>query len=72
MLLSLRSRYFPLRTIIKSQPGGRECGRCREIKILNQYLAQIEQLSLEKLDILGEKIFDLATIADLENWLTNQ
>ncbi|MGD1700490.1 Rpn family recombination-promoting nuclease/putative transposase [Dapis sp. BLCC M229] len=33
---------------------------------------QIEELSLEKLDILGEEIFDLATIADLENWLTNQ
>ena len=32
---------------------------------------QIEQLSLEKLDILGEEIFDLATIADLENWLDN-
>ena len=32
---------------------------------------QIEQLSLEKLDILGEEIFDLATIADLENWLAN-
>ncbi|NEO58645.1 MAG: DUF4351 domain-containing protein [Okeania sp. SIO3B5] len=32
---------------------------------------QIEQLSLEKLDILGEEIFDLATIAGLENWLVN-
>ena len=32
---------------------------------------QIEQLSLEKLDILGNEIFDLATIADLENWLAN-
>ena len=32
---------------------------------------QIEQLSLEKLDILGDEIFDLATIADLENWLAN-
>ncbi|NET27841.1 Rpn family recombination-promoting nuclease/putative transposase [Okeania sp. SIO1I7] len=32
---------------------------------------QIEKLSLEKLDILGEEIFDLATIADLENWLAN-
>ncbi len=33
---------------------------------------QIEQLSLEKLDILGNEIFDLATILDLENWLANQ
>ena len=33
---------------------------------------QIEQLSLEKLDILGDEIFDLATILDLENWLANQ
>ncbi|MEM1168837.1 MAG: Rpn family recombination-promoting nuclease/putative transposase [Cyanobacteria bacterium P01_H01_bin.35] len=32
---------------------------------------QIEQLSLEKLDILGEEIFDLATVVDLENWLAN-
>ena len=32
---------------------------------------QIEQLSLEKLDILGDEIFDLATIAELENWLAN-
>ena len=32
---------------------------------------QIEQLSLEKLDILGDEIFDLAIIADLENWLAN-
>ena len=30
---------------------------------------QIEQLSLEKLDILGAEIFDLATMIDLENWL---
>ena len=32
---------------------------------------QIDQLSLEKLDILGDEIFDLATIAELENWLAN-
>ncbi|NER07939.1 MAG: Rpn family recombination-promoting nuclease/putative transposase [Okeania sp. SIO3C4] len=32
---------------------------------------QIEKLSLEKLDILGEEIFDLATVVDLENWLNN-
>ncbi|MEB3341625.1 Rpn family recombination-promoting nuclease/putative transposase [Okeania sp.] len=32
---------------------------------------QIEQLSWEKLDILGDEIFDLATIADLVNWLDN-
>ncbi|WP_367267784.1 DUF4351 domain-containing protein [Okeania sp. SIO2C9] len=32
---------------------------------------QIEKLSLEKLDLLGEEIFDLATITDLENWLDN-
>ena len=32
---------------------------------------EIEQLSLEKLDILGEEIFDLETIIDLENWLEN-
>ena len=32
---------------------------------------QIEQLSLEKLDILGAEIFDLATMIDLENWLAN-
>ena len=30
---------------------------------------QIEQLSLEKLDILGAEIFDLPTMIDLENWL---
>jgi conserved hypothetical protein (putative transposase or invertase) len=30
---------------------------------------QIEQLSLEKLDILGAEIFDLARMIDLENWL---
>ncbi|MEB3342346.1 Rpn family recombination-promoting nuclease/putative transposase [Okeania sp.] len=30
---------------------------------------QIKQLSLEKLDILGEEIFDLATIPDLEKWI---
>ncbi len=34
--------------------------------------AQIQQLSLERLDSLGDEIFDLATIADLENWLANQ
>ena len=33
---------------------------------------KIEQLSLEKLDILGDEIFDLATIVDLENWLNQQ
>ncbi len=32
---------------------------------------QIEELSLEKLDILGDEIFDLATMADLENWLAH-
>ncbi|MGD1809461.1 Rpn family recombination-promoting nuclease/putative transposase [Dapis sp. BLCC M126] len=40
-------------------------------KISPEIETQIEQLSLEKLDILGEEIFDLATIADLENWLAN-
>ena len=30
---------------------------------------QIEQLSLEKLDILGAEIFDLARMIDLKNWL---
>ena len=29
----------------------------------------MEQLSLEKLDILGAEIFDLARMIDLENWL---
>ncbi len=32
---------------------------------------QIEKLSLEKLDILGDEIFDLATMVDLENWLAH-
>ncbi|NEP79234.1 MAG: Rpn family recombination-promoting nuclease/putative transposase [Okeania sp. SIO3B3] len=41
-------------------------------EIAPEVQTQIEELSLEKLDILGEEIFDLATIADLENWLTNQ
>ena len=29
----------------------------------------MEQLSLEKLDILGAEIFDLARMIDFENWL---
>ena len=41
-------------------------------EITPEVQTQIEQLSLEKLDILGEEIFDLATIVDLENWLANQ
>ncbi|NEP87849.1 MAG: Rpn family recombination-promoting nuclease/putative transposase [Okeania sp. SIO2C2] len=40
-------------------------------EIAPEVQTQIEQLSLEKLDILGDEIFDLATIADLENWLDN-
>ncbi|NES01983.1 MAG: Rpn family recombination-promoting nuclease/putative transposase [Okeania sp. SIO2F4] len=34
--------------------------------------SQIQQLSLAKLDILGEEIFDMKTIADVENWLDSQ
>ena len=41
-------------------------------EITPEVQTQIEQLSLEKLDILGEEIFDLATIVDLENWLNIQ
>ena len=41
-------------------------------EITPEVKTQIEQLSLEKLDILGEEIFDLATIVDLENWLNIQ
>ena len=38
-------------------------------EITPEVQTQIEQLSLEKLDILGAEIFDLATMIDLENWL---
>ncbi|NET27053.1 Rpn family recombination-promoting nuclease/putative transposase [Okeania sp. SIO1I7] len=38
-------------------------------EIAPEVQTKIEQLSLEKLDILGDEIFDLATIVDLENWL---
>ena len=41
-------------------------------EITPEVKTQIEQLSLEKLDILGEEIFDLVTIVDLENWLNQQ
>ena len=41
-------------------------------EITPEVQTQIEQLSLEKLDILGEEIFDLVTIVDLENWLNIQ
>ncbi|MDJ0555501.1 MAG: Rpn family recombination-promoting nuclease/putative transposase [Microcoleaceae cyanobacterium MO_207.B10] len=41
-------------------------------EIAPEVKTQIEQLSLEKLDILGDEIFDLATIVDLENWLNQQ
>ncbi|NEN93727.1 MAG: DUF4351 domain-containing protein [Okeania sp. SIO3H1] len=34
--------------------------------------SQVKQLSLAKLDILGEEIFDMKTIADVENWLDSQ
>jgi|GEM_PF-6691451 hypothetical protein len=40
-------------------------------EIAPEVQTQIEQLSLEKLDILGAEIFDLATMIDLENWLAN-
>ncbi|NEQ40755.1 MAG: Rpn family recombination-promoting nuclease/putative transposase [Okeania sp. SIO3I5] len=41
-------------------------------EIAPEVQTQVEQLSLEKLDILGDEIFDLATVVDLENWLANQ
>ncbi len=41
-------------------------------EIAPEVQTKIEQLSLEKLDILGDEIFDLATIVDLENWLNQQ
>ncbi|MEB3342158.1 Rpn family recombination-promoting nuclease/putative transposase [Okeania sp.] len=41
-------------------------------EIAPEIQAKIEQLSLEKLDILGDEIFDLATVVDLENWLNQQ
>ena len=31
--------------------------------------ARIQQLSLEKLDLLAEEIFELTTMENLENWL---
>ena len=40
-------------------------------EIAPEVQTQIEQLSLEKLDILGAEIFDLARMIDLENWLVN-
>ena len=40
-------------------------------EIAPEVKAQIEQLSLENLDFLGEEIFDLAVMIDLENWLAN-
>ena len=40
-------------------------------EIAPEVKTKIEQLSLEKLDILGEEIFDLATMVDLENWLAH-
>lgn len=33
---------------------------------------RIEQLSLEKLDLLAEAIFDFTVPEDLENWLESQ
>ncbi|MDY7003867.1 MAG: DUF4351 domain-containing protein [Cyanobacteriota bacterium] len=41
-------------------------------EIAPEIQTKIEQLSVEKLDILGDKIFNLATIVDLENWLNQQ
>ena len=41
-------------------------------EITPEVQTKIEQLSVEKLDILGDEIFDLATIVDLENWLNQQ
>ncbi|MGB3507748.1 MAG: Rpn family recombination-promoting nuclease/putative transposase, partial [Microcoleaceae cyanobacterium] len=41
-------------------------------EITPEVQTQIEQLSLEKLDVLGDEIFDLAAMVDLENWLANQ
>ncbi len=34
--------------------------------------SQIEQLSLAELDNLGEEVFDMTTIEDVENWLESQ
>ncbi len=41
-------------------------------EILPEIQSQIEQLSLAKLDILGEEIFDMTTIEDVEIWLERQ
>ncbi|WP_202219541.1 Rpn family recombination-promoting nuclease/putative transposase [Okeania sp. KiyG1] len=41
-------------------------------EISPEFESQIQQLSLAKLDILGEEIFDMKTIVDVEIWLDSQ
>ncbi|MDB9308568.1 DUF4351 domain-containing protein [Aphanizomenon sp. CS-733/32] len=33
--------------------------------------AQIRNLNVEIIELLGESIFDLSTVGDLQNWLNN-
>ncbi|MBE9251033.1 DUF4351 domain-containing protein [Dolichospermum sp. LEGE 00240] len=33
--------------------------------------AQIRNLNVEIIELLGESIFDLSTVEDLQNWLNN-
>jgi predicted transposase YdaD len=35
-------------------------------------IEQIQQLSIEQLEILGEELLDFAAVADLEVWLSQQ
>ncbi|MBU7587305.1 MAG: DUF4351 domain-containing protein, partial [Nostoc sp. TH1S01] len=40
--------------------------------INSSLIEQIQQLSIERLEILGEALLDFATVADLELWLNQQ
>jgi predicted transposase/invertase (TIGR01784 family) len=70
------------RALREAKEEGREEGRKQEgislvIRLLNrrlggipeQYLLQIQELSLSQIEALGEELLDFSTVADLERWL---
>ncbi|MBD2195918.1 MULTISPECIES: Rpn family recombination-promoting nuclease/putative transposase [Calothrix] len=59
------------------EEGRKQEGTSLVIRLLNrrlggipeQYLSQVQQLSLSQIEALGEELLDFSTVADLETWL---
>jgi predicted transposase YdaD len=79
MLMLLSQVYQEWEQATKDQ-GRQEEGRSLILRLLSRKFgtidtalhAQIDQLTLEQLEALGEALLDFTTVSDLEDWLHRQ